>query len=149
MFFLTFIGGCAGSTAGGFKQFRFVVIYQLIVDSLTKTFRPHQQRAVMYGNRRIDSATATSVMIFSFLYTGTFILFAIIYGVIDLDFETAISASATAIANVGPGIGTVIGPAGNFASLPDAVKWMLSFEMIVGRLEIMSVYVLLIPSFWE
>ena len=77
------------------------------------------------------------------------ILFAVVYGVLGLDFETAISGSATAIANVGPGIGSIIGPAGNFQILSDPIKWMLCFEMIVGRLEIMSVYVLLVPSFWK
>ena len=148
-FFLTFVGGCSGSTSGGYKQFRFVIVRQVIADSLAKTFRPHQVSRLKYGDRILDSEVVTSVMIFSFLYGGTFIIFAIIYGVLGLDFETAISGSATAIANVGPGIGSIIGPAGNFSTLSDPIKWMLCFEMIVGRLEIMSVYVLLVPSFWK
>ena len=148
-FFLTFVGGCSGSTSGGYKQFRFVIVRQVIADSLAKTFRPHQVSRLKYGDRILDSEVVTSVMIFSFLYGGTFIIFAIIYGVLGLDFETAISGSATAIANVGPGIGSIIGPAGNFSTLSDPIKWMLCFEMIVGRLEIMSVYVLLAPSFWK
>jgi len=148
-FFLTFVGACSGSTSGGYKQFRFVIVRQVIADSLTKTFRPHQVRRLKYGDRILDNEVVTSVMIFSFLYGGTFILFAVVYGVLGLDFETAISGSATAIANVGPGIGSIIGPAGNFQILSDPIKWMLCFEMIVGRLEIMSVYVLLVPSFWK
>jgi len=148
-FFLTFVGGCSGSTSGGYKQFRFVIVRQVIADSLAKTFRPHQVSRLKYGDRILDNEVVTSVMIFSFLYGGTFIIFAIIYGVLGLDFETAISGSATAIANVGPGIGSIIGPAGNFSTLSDPIKWMLCFEMIVGRLEIMSVYVLLVPSFWK
>ena len=148
-FFLTFVGGCSGSTSGGYKQFRFVIVRQVIADSLAKTFRPHQVSRLKYGDRILDNEVVTSVMIFSFLYGGTFIIFAIIYGVLGLDFETAISGSATAIANVGPGIGNIIGPAGNFSILSDPIKWMLCFEMIVGRLEIMSVYVLLVPSFWK
>ena len=148
-FFLTFIGGCAGSTAGGFKQFRLVIIGEVIVDTLAKTFRPNQVRSIRYGPRVVEDRLLMSVMVFSFLYAGTFIVFAAIYGVLGVDFETATSASATALANVGPGIGTVVGPAGNFKELSDAVKWMLSWEMIVGRLEIMSVYVLLLPSFWK
>ncbi|MCB1415384.1 MAG: TrkH family potassium uptake protein [Nitratireductor sp.] len=148
-FFLTFVGGCSGSTSGGYKQFRFVIVRQVIADSLAKTFRPHQVSRLKYGDRILDSEVVTSVMIFSFLYGGTFIIFAIIYGVLGLDFETAISGSATAIANVGPGIGSIIGPAGNFSTLSDPIKWMLCFEMIVGRLEIMSVYVLLLPGFWR
>ncbi|MCB1480731.1 MAG: TrkH family potassium uptake protein [Rhodobiaceae bacterium] len=148
-FFLTFIGGCAGSTAGGFKQFRFVIAFQVVIDSLVKSFRPNQVRILRYGDRKIDERLATSVMVFSFLYAGTFIFFAVIYSVLGLDFETGVSASATALANVGPGVGGIIGPAGNFASLSNAIKWMLCWEMIVGRLELMSVYVILIPAFWR
>ena len=74
---------------------------------------------------------------------------AVIYSALGLDFETGVSASATALANVGPGVGGIIGPAGNFASLSNAIKWMLCWEMIVGRLELMSVYVILIPAFWR
>ncbi|MCB1386752.1 MAG: TrkH family potassium uptake protein [Nitratireductor sp.] len=148
-FFLTFAGGCAGSTAGGFKQFRFVVIHQIIVNRLRQTIRPHQMEQMKYGQRLLDPQIASSVVTFSFLYTGTFIVFALIYGLLGLEFDTAISASATALANVGPGITEAIGPAGNFAGLSDAIKQMLCFEMIVGRLEIMSVYVMLVPGFWR
>ncbi|WP_412052026.1 TrkH family potassium uptake protein (plasmid) [Hoeflea sp. Naph1] len=148
-FFLTFIGGCAGSTAGGFKQFRIVVVQQVVVSALTRTFRPNQMVKMRYGTRRLEPTVTESVMVFSMLYTATFIFFAIIYGLYGLDFETAISASATAIANVGPGLGPVIGPAGNFATLADPIKWMLCFEMIVGRLEMMTVFVLLMPGFWQ
>ncbi|WP_417427306.1 MFS transporter [Hoeflea sp.] len=148
-FFLTFIGGCAGSTAGGFKQFRIVVVQQVVVSALTRTFRPHQMVKMQYGRRRLEPTVTESVMVFSLLYTATFIFFAIIYGLYGLDFETAISASATAIPNVGPGLGPVIGPAGNFATLADPIKWMLCFEMIVGRLEMMTVFVLLMPGFWQ
>ena len=119
------------------------------MDSLVKSFRPNQVRIMRYGDRKIEDRLATSVMVFSFLYAGTFIVFAVIYSVLGLDFETAASASATALANVGPGIGGVVGPAGNFADLSNAIKWMLCWEMIVGRLELMSVYVILIPAFWD
>ena len=148
-FFLTFVGGCSGSTAGGFKIFRLVIIRQLVLDNLNRAFRPNQVRKLKYGDRILSPEVVNSVVIFSFLYTGTFILFAVIYGTLGLDFETAISGSATALANVGPGIGGVIGPDSNFSGLSDAIKLMLCFEMIVGRLEIMSVYVLLLPSFWD
>lgn len=148
-FFLTFVGGCSGSTSGGFKMFRLVIIRQMLLESLYRVFRPHQLSRLKYGDRVIHPEVATSVTMFAFLYIGTFVAFAVIYGTLGLDFETAISASATALANVGPGIGTIIGPDSNFASLSDAIKLMLCFEMIVGRLEIMSVYVLLLPSFWD
>jgi trk system potassium uptake protein TrkH len=102
-----------------------------------------------YGHRAIEKRVATSVVMFTFLYFGTFVIFAVIYGILGLDFETATSASATALANVGPGIGPTIGPAGNFKSLSDPVKWMLCWEMIVGRLELTGVYVMLLPTFWR
>lgn len=148
-FFMTFLGACAGSTAGGFKQFRIVISSQIIRRSLVMAVRPHQIVAMRYGNRLIDQDLTSSVMIFAFLYAITFIVFAVAYSFFGLDVATAISASATAIANVGPGIGGVIGPAGNFAGLPDIMKWMLCWEMIVGRLEIIAVYALLLPSFWR
>lgn len=148
-FFLTFVGGCSGSTAGGFKQFRIVVIGALIRESISRLLHPNQVVMLKYGERRITSQIVSSVATFSFLYTITFIGCAIIYALFGLDFDTAISASATAIANVGPGVGGIIGPAGNFTTLPDAVKWILSLEMIIGRLEIMSIFALLLPSFWR
>jgi trk system potassium uptake protein TrkH len=79
----------------------------------------------------------------------TFLFCACVFSMFGLDLETAASASATALANVGPGIGNMIGPAGNFATLPDTVKWILSAEMLIGRLEIMCVYALLLPAFWR
>jgi trk system potassium uptake protein TrkH len=149
IFVITFFGGCAGSTAGGFKQFRFVILHQAVMDYLGSAFRPHRVISRKYGARRIDDQISSSVLVFSFLYAMTFLFCACIFSMFGLDLETAASASATAIANVGPGIGNTIGPAGNFATMPDPVKWLLSAEMLIGRLEIMCVYALLLPAFWR
>lgn len=149
IFFLTFIGACSGSTAGGFKQFRMVITGSIIRETLLKTLRPNQVLSLKYGDRPITARVAGSVMYFSVLYAATFFACAVVYSLFGLDFITSMSASITALANVGPGLGATIGPSGNFSSLPDTVKWMLSFEMIIGRLEIMSVYVFLTPSFWR
>ncbi len=149
IFFLTFIGACSGSTAGGYKQFRMVISASIIRETLLKTFRPNQVMSLKYGDRPITPRVAGSVMYFSVLYAATFFICALIYTLFGLDFTTSMSASITALANVGPGLGEIIGPSGNFSSLPDLVKWMLSFEMIIGRLEIMSVYVFLTPAFWR
>ncbi len=148
-FIITFVGGCAGSTAGGFKQFRFVILHQVVNETLSRLMKPNWIVIPRYGERRIEDEVSTSVMIFSFLYAITFIFCALVYSLLGMDFATATSASATALANVGPGIGGVIGPAGNFAGLPDIAKWMLAGEMIIGRLEIMCVFALFMPAFWR
>ena len=148
-FIITFVGGCAGSTAGGFKQFRFVILHQVVNETLSRLVKPNWIVIPRYGERRIEDEVSTSVMIFSFLYAITFIFCALVYSLLGMDFATATSASATALANVGPGIGGVIGPAGNFAGLPDLAKWMLAGEMIIGRLEIMCVFALFMPAFWR
>jgi trk system potassium uptake protein TrkH len=148
-FIITFVGACAGSTAGGIKQFRFVILHRAVSEYLGSAFRPHRVISKKYGTRRIDDQISSSVLVFSFLYAMTFLFCACVFSMFGLDLETAASASATALANVGPGIGNMIGPAGNFATLPDTVKWILSAEMLIGRLEIMCVYALLLPAFWR
>jgi trk system potassium uptake protein TrkH len=146
---LTFFGACSGSTSGGLKQFRFVVIWQMIRQSVMTLGRPHQIVPMRYANRSISDEIVSSTLGLVFIFFATFIVFGLALEISGLDFVTAMSASATALANVGPGLGEVIGPAGNFASLPDVDKWLLSVEMILGRLEILSGYALLLPSFWK
>ena len=148
-FVLTFFGACSGSTAGGIKQFRFVVAWLVIKDAAAKLVHPHRIVPMRYGGKVVDNEMAASTLSMVFLFFATFIVFAIVLQMIGLDFITAISASATAIANVGPGLGDIIGPAGNFSSLSDAVKWLLSIEMIMGRLEILSGLAILTPAFWR
>lgn len=146
-FFLAFIGGCTGSTTGGLKIFRFEIIGRLISLEARRHILPHRVMTLTYGGRRLDTGVISAVGALFFVYFACIGVLACVLGAFNLDFETAVSGAATAIANVGPGIGPVIGPAGNFSSLPDGAKWALAAGMILGRLEIMGVLVLLTPRF--
>lgn len=146
---LTFFGACSGSTSGGLKQFRFVVAWTVIKQAVAKGVHPNRVQPSRYGNQGLSNEVASATLSLIFLFFATFGLFAILLEFSGLDFITSISASATALANVGPGLGEVIGPAGNFTSLPVVDKWLLSVEMILGRLEILSGYALLMPAFWR
>nr|WP_321444254.1 TrkH family potassium uptake protein [uncultured Cohaesibacter sp.] len=146
---LTFFGACSGSTSGGLKQFRFVVAWEVFKNAVGKLISPHRVKPMRYGLRIVDDEMAASTMSLIYLFFGTFTFFAIVLQVFGLDFMTAISASATALANVGPGLGEIIGPAGNFTSLSNVTKMLLAMEMILGRLEILSGLALLSPAFWR
>jgi len=148
-FLLMFIGGCAGSTTCGIKVFRFQVLYATARVQMRRLLRPHGVFIAYYNRKPIPESVEESVMSFFFLFMMLFALLACGLGMLGLDFITATSGAATAIANVGPGLGPMIGPAGNFALLPDAAKWLLSLGMLLGRLEIFTVLVLLAPSFWR
>jgi trk system potassium uptake protein TrkH len=139
LFFLMFVGGCAGSTTCGIKIFRFQVLYATAKNQMYRLLQPHG----------VFIPVTESVMGFFFLYALAFAVIAMGLGLLGLDFLTAASGAATAISNVGPGLGPRIGPAGTFATLPDAAKWLLSFGMLLGRLELFTVLVLLLPSFWR
>ncbi|MDA0654883.1 MAG: TrkH family potassium uptake protein [Proteobacteria bacterium] len=147
--FLMFVGGCAGSTTCGIKVFRFQVLYASAVTQMRKLLQPHGVFLTYYNGRPISDDVGTSVMGFFFLYAVSFVVLAIGLGLIGLDFLTAISGAATAISNVGPGLGPTIGPSGTFLTLPDTAKWLLSFGMLLGRLELFTIFVLLAPSFWR
>ena len=149
MFLLMFVGGCAGSTTCGIKIFRFQVLYQAARVQLKRLMQPNGVFIPYYNNRPIPEAVAASVMGFFFLFIISFAVLAALLGLIGLDPITALSGAATAIANVGPGLGDIIGPAGTFAPLPDEAKWLLSAGMLLGRLELFTVLVLLVPSFWR
>ncbi|MDW3204147.1 MAG: TrkH family potassium uptake protein [Alphaproteobacteria bacterium] len=148
-FLLMFIGGCAGSTTCGIKIFRFQVLYETARVQMRRLLRPHGVFIAYYNGKPIPESVEESVMSFFFLFMMIFALMACGLGLMGLDFVTATSGAATAISNVGPGLGDVIGPAGTFASLPDQAKWLLSFGMLLGRLEIFTVLILLAPSFWR
>ena len=104
---------------------------------------------MIFAGKRLSPNVIEGVLIFALLYVVTFALFALFYAAAGLDVETALSASITALANVGPGVGSTIGPSGTFQSLPDVVKWLLAFQMILGRLEIVSGIIILTPDFWQ
>jgi len=144
-----FVGGCAGSTTCGIKVFRFQVLYATALAQIHRLVQPHGVFVPHFNKHPITEEIASSVMGFFFLFVITFAAIALALGAIGLDFITAVSGAATAICNVGPALGEIIGPSGNFAALPDAAKWVLSFGMLLGRLELFTVMVMLAPSFWR
>lgn len=148
-FFLTFVGGCTGSTTGGIKIFRFQVLYIVAKTQLRRLIQPHGVFVPLYQKREITESVALSVIAFIFIYLAAFALLAIVLAVLGLDFVTAASGAATAISNVGPGLGEVIGPAGNFSAVPDGAKFALTIGMLFGRLEFMTLIVVMTPWFWR
>jgi trk system potassium uptake protein len=147
--FLMFIGGCAGSTACGIKIFRFQLLFLFINNQIKKIINPNSVFILKYNNQKITDNYMNSVIVFVFAYLFIFILIAMLLSITGLDFLSAISGAATSISNVGPGLGEVIGPNGNFKSIPEVSKWILSFGMLLGRLELFAVLILFFPSFWR
>ncbi len=148
-FLFMFIGGCAGSTSCGIKVFRFQVLYATARVQMSRLTQPHGVFIPLYNRRPISEAVAASVMGFFFLFVVCFAVLALLLGMLGLDFLTSVSGAASAMANVGPGLGETIGPAGTFAALPDAAKWLLAAGMLLGRLELFTVLVLFTPAFWR
>ena len=146
---LMFIGGCAGSTACGIKIFRIQLLYNFLVNQLKKIIYPRGVFIIKYDKNNIDDKFMSSVISFIFLYIVIFFILTAILSLTGLDFITSISGAATSISNVGPGLGEIIGPNGNFSSLSNSSKWALSLGMILGRLELFAILVLFIPSFWR
>jgi trk system potassium uptake protein TrkH len=149
LFFLMAVGGCTGSTSGGIKVFRFAVLHAVASNQFARLIRPHGVFVSTFNRRPLPEAAAVSVMAFVFLFGLSFAIVAIALSALGLDYLTAMSAAITAVANVGPGLGPVVGPAGTFASLPDSAKWLLSAAMLIGRLELFTVLVLFVPAFWR
>jgi len=147
--FLMFIGGCAGSTTCGIKIFRFQILGSFIINQIKKLVYPHGVFSIKYNNEKISNKFIYSIITFIFLYFFIFFILATLLSINGLDFVTALSGSASAISNVGPGLGDVIGPDGNYSNLPDFSKLSLSFGMLLGRLELFAVLVLFFPSFWK
>lgn len=148
-FYLTFVGGCSGSTAGGLKIFRFQVAYVLLKANLKQLVHPRAVIKQQYNNHNLDEDIVRSLITFSFFFAITIALIALGITLTGVDWVTALSGAATAVCNVGPGLGPIIGPVGNFSTLPDAAKWMLTAGMLLGRLEILTVLVLFTRSFWK
>ena len=147
--FLMFVGGCAGSTACGIKIFRFQLLFLFLNNQVKKIIYPNSVFILKYNNQKITDNYMNSVIIFVFAYLFIFILTAMLLSITGLDFVSAISGAATSISNVGPGLGEMIGPNGNFKSIPEVSKWILSFGMLLGRLELFAVLILFFPSFWR
>ncbi|MBH88706.1 MAG: potassium transporter TrkH [Magnetovibrio sp.] len=148
-FFIMFIGGCAGSTTCGIKIFRFQVLYAAARTQLHQLLQPHGVFMPYYNRRPISDEVIVSVLSFFFVFGASFALLAVGLGMLGLDYLTAISSAATAISNVGPALGPIVGPAGNFQSIPDAAKWLMAGGMLLGRLELFTVIILFSRSFWR
>jgi trk system potassium uptake protein TrkH len=148
-FILTFIGGCAGSTACGLKIFRLQVMIKAGWRYIRQLTLPHGIFVIRYNGRILEDSVANSVIAFVLIFLLSFGTLSATLNLMGLDTLTALSAAAAALANVGPGLGPVIGPSGTYASLPDGAKWVLCIGMLLGRLEFLTVLVMLSPSFWR
>ena len=147
--FLMFIGGCAGSTACGIKIFRLQMLLIFLKNQVKKLIYPNSVIITKYNNHKISDDFIRSVIIFIFSFLFIFLIIAMLLSISGLDFVTSISGAASSISNVGPGLGEIIGPDGNYKSLPDLSKWILATGMLLGRLELFAVLVLFFPSFWR
>jgi trk system potassium uptake protein TrkH len=147
--FLTAVGGCTGSTTGGPKIFRYQVLAMLLRRHRNETVMPHAVNVRRYGGRPVGDDVVRAVLVLFALYGATVICLALGLAATGLDIETSFSGALTAVSNVGPGIGEKIGPVGSFAQLSDQALWMLSFGMLVGRLEFTTVFILFSRRFWR
>ena len=146
---LMFIGGCAGSTTCGVKIFRIQILYLFVLNQLKKIIYPKGVFVLKYDQSPIDNKFISSIISFIYMYLVIFFILMALLSLTGLDFITSISGAATSISNVGPGLGSIIGPNGDFSSLPDVSKWILTLGMILGRLELFAILVLFLPSFWK
>ena len=146
---LMFIGGCAGSTACGIKIFRLQMLLIFLKNQIKKLISPNSVIITKYNNHKISDDFIRSVIIFIFSFLFIFLIIAMLLSISGLDFVTSISGAASSISNVGPGLGEIIGPDGNYKNLPDLSKWILAAGMLLGRLELFAVLVLFFPSFWR
>jgi len=149
LFFTGLIGGCAGSTACSIKIFRYQLLLASIGAQLRRIRSPHGVFTPRYDGRPIGPDVLGSVISFFVFFIVTMGVLSVALGLTGLDFTTSISGAAAALANIGPGLGAEIGPAGNFGALNDTAKWMLAIAMLVGRLELMAVYAILTIQFWR
>jgi trk system potassium uptake protein TrkH len=145
---LMFIGGCTGSTGGGIKCFRIMLLIKQGYRELYRMIHPHAVVPVKLGGKSVPAKTIEGIWGFFFIYLLLFALSSLIMALLGLDIITAISSVAACLGNVGPGLGAV-GPAENFNQLPALGKWLLSLCMLIGRLEIYTVIILFVPEFWK
>jgi trk system potassium uptake protein TrkH len=143
-----FFGGCAGSTGGGMKIIRILVILKFGFNEIKRLLHPNAVLHVRIGKRTIPQEIVANICGFFLIYLNLFIIGIIFMSILGLDFNTSIGSVAACIGNIGPGLGNV-GPSGNYANIPLIGKWFLSFLMLFGRLEIYTVIVLIMPVFWK
>lgn len=148
-FFLMFVGGCSGSTAGGMKIFRFQLSLIILREQLMRLLHPRAVFTRNYNGRAVSDEIISSMIAYTFIFLLCLLIITVLLASLQLDFVTSLSGALTSLTNVGPGLGDIIGPAGNFGPLPAAAKWILSVGMLMGRLEILSVVIVLSPGFWR
>jgi len=148
-FFVMFIGGCAGSTSCGIKIFRFQVMLKAFSTWKARMLMPNGVFLARFNGRTISPLIISSVMSFFTFFIISFFVLSVAVAATGVDWVTALSGVGSAIANVGPGLGSTIGPAGNYAPLPDAAKWILAFTMLFGRLELFTILVIFTRAFWK
>jgi trk system potassium uptake protein TrkH len=148
-FIATFIGGCSGSTSGGMKIFRFQLSYLFLRSQIQRLIHPSGIFVTRYNRKLVDDDIIVSAVAFSFLFFICVAAVTLALALMGLDLLTSLSSATTALTNVGPGLGDIVGPAGNFSSLPEAAKWVLCIAMLLGRLELMTLMVLFTPMFWR
>ena len=147
--FLMLVGGCAGSTTCGIKIFRLQILYQSAKIQLFKLMNPHGVSIAKYNKKPVSNEIISSVMGYFFMFIISYIIITLILSFLGNDFLTSLSGAATSLANVGPGLGNVIGPTKTFADLSEITKWVLIAGMLIGRLELLAVIIILTPSFWK
>jgi trk system potassium uptake protein len=148
-FFLMFVGACSGSTSGAMKIFRFQLSMMLLHEQVRKLLHPHGVFSRIYNGRKIPNDIIVSAVAFTFMYLVSIVVIALLLAMLGMDFLTSLTGAVTALGNVGPGLGEIIGPSGNFQPLPDAAKWVLCGGMLLGRLELLTVVVIFTPDFWK
>ncbi|MCO6178057.1 TrkH family potassium uptake protein [Ciceribacter sp. RN22] len=148
-FFATFMGGCSGSTAGGIKSHRFVILANIVMIGLRKLIYPNAVYSVRYGSQTVDADTQRTVFLFFSAYLFLWVVGSLAMSAFGYDLLTSTSSVITALSNVGPGVGEIVGPAGNFSTLNEPALYVLSLLMLLGRLEVLTVLVLLMPMFWR
>ncbi|MDY0008076.1 MAG: TrkH family potassium uptake protein [Bdellovibrionales bacterium] len=144
-----YLGACSGSTAGGIKIFRLQILWAMLQQQIRRLIVPHGVFQVHYNKKVVDADVLTSVAVFFFVHIMTWMAVTILLHMTGLDFITAVSGAITAVSNVGPGLGHMIGPSGTFHPLPDSAIWIMSFAMLLGRMEFLTFFVLLAPRFWR
>jgi len=149
IFFTGLVGGCAGSTSCSIKVFRYQLLIATIRARIHGIHTPHGVFTPRYDGRPVSDDVLNSVMVFVVAFVVTLGVLSVLLSMTGLDLITSVSGAAAALANIGPGLGELIGPSGNFAPLNDAAKWLLAAAMLVGRLELMAVFAILTFNFWR
>ncbi|MCP4624447.1 MAG: TrkH family potassium uptake protein, partial [bacterium] len=143
-----FLGASAGSTGGGMKCIRIMICFKYCYKELFSLIHPHSVTHVKIGGKSIPEDVIRSILGFLALYMGLFAFCSVLLAGLGVDYVTALTAVASAIGNIGPGFG-LVGPVDNYAGLPQLGKWLLIWCMLLGRLEIYTVIILLVPEFWR